>query len=305
MRTFQKINECIDIAKEGKFYSSQTPKKVYSLIYGENTLPENWEALFSLKNTDDEYDKLFIACRIRKIKHLYYEINLDETKKYKDYAKLIDLTNFETYEKKYDEYHKTYEILIEIKNLMKYIKANIFYLDRDGMHYRFVDAKKEYNKLNITNFDTTVDKETLLSHKQKFADLKKIMINSKKEYQAKIKAEKEREESNENYHYTAYNTDSGKSSSSSYSSNSDLKKKLVRLCQNCKNKCIACRTQIKGGNGVSKGFGLHEKCQTSSCYMCGSSSNTSERQSSYLCKSCYNSHKYDVAYCLDCHKSFK
>ena len=22
-------------------------------------------------------------------------------------------------------------------------------------------------------------------------------------------------------------------------------------------------------------------------------------------KSCYNSHKYDEAYCLDCHKSFK
>ena len=86
---------------------------------------------------------------------------------------IIDLTNFETYENKYDEYHKTYEILVEIKNLMKYIKTNIFYLDLEGMHYKYVDAKKEYNKLNITNFDTSVDKETLLSHKKKFEDIKK------------------------------------------------------------------------------------------------------------------------------------
>lgn len=283
LRTFQKINEIINIAKEGKFYSSQSPKKVYSIIYGENTLPENWEGLFSLKNTDDEIDKLFIACRIRKIKHLYYEMNIDETKDYKYYSKLIDLTNFETYENKYDEYHKTYEILVEIKNLMKYIKTNIFYLDLEGMHYKYVDAKKEYNKLNITNFDTSVDKETLLSHKKKFEDIKKIMIKSKKEYQKEKREKQEREESNEDYHYTSYNTDMGISSSSDHSSNSDLRKKLVRLCQNCKNKCIACRAQIKGGNGVSKGFGLHEKCQTSSCYICGSTSNTIERQSSYLC----------------------
>ena len=110
------------------------------------------------------------------------------------------------------------------------------------------------------------------------------------------------ERDEENYHYTSYNTDSGISNSSNYRSNSDLKKKLVRLCQNCKNKWITFKAQIKGGNGVSKGFGQHEKFQTSSCV---STSNASERQSSYLCKSCYNSHKYDVPYCLNCHKSFK
>ena len=305
LETFQKINDIINIAKEAKFYSSQSPQKVYSLIYGENTLPEKWEGLFSLKNTDEEYDKLYIASRIRKIKHLYYEMNMDKSKNYKYYSKLIDLTNYETYENKYDEYHKTYEILIEIQNLLSYIKKNIFYLDLEGMHHRYEEQRNEYNKLNITNFDTPVDQETLLSIKEKCAELKKIMIKSKKEYKA-WKETEEREESNEeNHHYTSYNTDSGISSSNNNSSNSDLKKKLVRLCQNCKNKCIACGTQIKGGNAVSKGFGLHEKCQTSSCYSCGSTSNTNERQSSYLCKPCYNSHKYDVAYCLNCHKSFK
>lgn len=302
LKTFQKINETITLAKEGKFYSSQSPKKVYSLIYGENTLPEKWEALFSLKNTNDEYDKLYIASRIRKIKHLYYEMNMDKTKKYSYYSKIITTINYETYENKYEEYHKTYKIVNEIQDLLSYIKKNIFYLDLEGMHYRYEDARKEFNNLNITNFDTPVDQETLLSIKQKCAELKKIMIKSKKEYLAKEEKEKSDEE---NYHYTSYNTDSGVSSSSNNSSSSDLKKKLVRLCQNCKNKCIACKDQIKGGNGVSKGFGLHEKCQTSSCYLCGSNSNTNERQSSYLCKPCYNSHKYDVAYCLDCHKSFK
>ena len=55
------------------------------------------------------------------------------------------------------------------------------------MHYRYEEARKEFNDLNIKNFDTPVDQETLLSIKEKCEEIKKIMIKSKKEYLAKKK----------------------------------------------------------------------------------------------------------------------
>lgn len=84
-----------------------------------------------------------------------------------------------------------------------------------------------------------------------------------------------------------------------------MKKAYLKLCQDCKNKCVGCYCKATGNVGASKGFGMHKKCQTSSCYICGKKSNVQERSNSYLCKSCYRSNKYDASKCRNCGKQFK
>ena len=117
------------------------------------------------------------------------------------------------------------------------------------------------------------------------------------EERERIRAEQRREQREREQANASNNS---KSNNTNSSSSNDMKKAYVKLCQNCKNLCIGCRSsQTK----YSKGFGWHKKCQGNNCYLCGKSAQ--ERGTSYLCKSCYDSHKYDVAKCLSCRGGFK
>ena len=130
----------------------------------------------------------------------------------------------------------------------------------------------------------------------------------RKEEERREREEERRERERERRERENRNYKSNYSSSSS-SSNSDFKKSYIKLCRYCKNKGVCCQRELKGAEiGAGKGFGLHNKCQIDSCFICGttkSSNDIKERQSSYLCKSCYNSQKLDSTKCLSCHKQFK
>ena len=134
-------------------------------------------------------------------------------------------------------------------------------------------------------------------------DQERIRKEEERREMERERRERERERENRNY-----NNNNNYSSSSS-SINSEMKKSYVKLCSHCKNNCVNCKCVIKGSEiRTGKAFGLHNKCQTDSCFICGTSrrsDDVKERQSSYLCKSCYNNNKLDSTKCISCKKQFK
>ena len=289
------INTIIDDAKEGRFYKKSKPGKIYEKT--EKFAVNKWEGLIELEKKSEYFhiNELLIATRIEMLKRQlpFYDKDLN----YDYYDKTITKDNYHIYQNKYEENKDKIKMLHQIKHDNDYIYKNSNFKSLD-----FYEKKlDEYEKLNL---DCNTDFYTIQKYENLFKEEKQKVINNIKEHKKK---EKEEEEERENYssYNSSPNYSSSNYSSSSSSRNDDMKKAYVKLCQNCKNSCVGCQTKIVGTPGVTRGFGLHKSCQSSSCYICGKSSNVQERNTSHLCKSCYHSNKFDVAKCLDCKKQFK
>lgn len=304
----KKVNTAIDNSKKGKFYNLK-PEKVYKKVFPSSTLilPEKWEELFKLNYEKFEIHLIYVSTEIEKLKYNYS--SFDKYRNYDYYDKIIDYDNYIQYKENYDKNVLNYNKLENIKTDIKYIENNSSHINA-----QYPDLKEEIEKFRNLKLNYEFELE-IIEYNNKFTKIKDeilLKIKEKKEKEKERRKERERErrrekELNENYNnYTNYNNYSSSNNFSSSYSNDDNKKVYLKLCQDCKNKCIGCRRKIEGGVGCSKGFGNHKKCQISSCLICGKSNSTvRERDSTYLCKPCYHSNKFDVSKCIDCHKSFK
>ena len=294
--TFAKIDKMIDLVEEAGF-SKKKPEEIYYKAYNETNCEVNkWEDLFKLKYNKEDIDKLFIATKVEYIKKRLSQY----LESYSYYDSRININNYESYEDKYYKIEDQRKILNRIRaNKNKVSNYSHFTLDDEN---KIFNLNKEYEKAHLT---AETDMKTLEEFDEKYKVFKKELIRIEREKKReeeeemeRIRAEQRREQ-RERERENASNNNS-KSNNTSSSSSNDMKKAYVKLCQYCKNLCIGCRSsQTK----YSKGFGYHKKCQGNNCYLCGKSAQ--ERVTSYLCKSCYDSHKYDVAKCLSCRGGFK
>ena len=299
---FLNVDEAINISKEYKFYDKSNPRKIYKNSFKEedNTLPQKWETLFEFKwNTE----KILKACKIERVKKMYNEFDKEHDWKYYNelinadnyYNYYLDFNNF-VYEYKEKERKKIIEAKIdELNKIVKYIRRNNHYVINQT-YYNWNNNITEYEK-EIEFSRANIGIKELEKYEELFKGYKQQIIKEKKK--------EEREEREERQYYNNNSSRNNYSSSSSSNNNNDLKKAYVILCDHCKNKCVYCHKELKGDIGKSTSYGLHKKCQTSSCYICGKTRDTKERQTSYLCKSCYGSRKADNTKCLDCQKTYR
>ena len=294
--TFAKIDKMIDLVEEAGF-SKKKPGEIYYKAYNETNCEANkWEDLFKLKYDKEDIDKLFIATKIEYIKKRLSQY----LESYSYYDSRINTENYESYEDKYYKIEDQRKILNRIRaNKNKVSNYSHFTLSDEN---KISDLNKEYEKAHLT---AETDMKILEEFDEKYKVFKKELLRIEREREREEEEERERiraeqrREQRERERANASNNNSRSNNTNSSSSN-DMKKAYVKLCQNCKNLCIGCRSsQTK----YSKGFGWHKKCQGNNCYLCGKSAQ--ERGTSYLCKSCYDSHKYDVAKCLSCRGGFK
>ena len=331
---FVEINDLIGKAKKEKLYK-QPLSKLVSDFKCEGSFPEKWDDLFL--NVYKDIYKLKHLIEANKVRELYK--NLDKT-----ILSEIKWWNYDKYKKNYDNSYsqRLKEIkkmirLIEEKGYLIYDSYDNYERDKIIQNYMFLrynydsDIDKDVLEEYENEFINMTDK---INQKISEKERKEREKREKEEREEEEKRRKEREEeenndeddsddnnsdSNDNNNYNSYNyyssskkysSSSSKNNSSSGSSNknicTDLKKKYLQVCSDCKNKCVGCRKKLKSGDGIPMGFGLHEKCFKSSCYFCGkNNSSVSERKTSYCCKSCRQSNKYDQTKCLACHKQFK
>ena len=299
---FEDIDRIVQYATWGGFNNRLSPRAVYKKAYSyERFKEDNWKDLINLGYTKDEYNNLFTAVYIEYIKCVIAEY--DKTRNYDYYDDLININNYQYYDKEKDRLFSIQILLQSSDSSIKYIEENSSYL-----------SSEEYSEVKPTIQDYREYKKIYLNvwKEEKLRYYRNIVVKFNNLIYNRIK-EKEKEENNDDEDEDEErprrnnNYSSSSSNYSSSSTNNDMKKAYVSLCQNCKNSCVGCQRKIKSTEiGASKAFGLHIKCKGSSCYICGKSNSTvKERNSSYLCKSCYRSNKYDLTKCLSCKKSFK
>ena len=314
LEEFKKINEILVIKND--FNSISTPMTIYKKSYKidcDLSFPKSWYDLSNLNWTTSKIDELLLATKIEYIKNYLAKFQLDTYLNYDFYDSIIGVNTYSFYKEEFDKYFEKYKRLEKTKNnaydILDYIDEFYSGDDKEDIKYTakfFIERAKD---MNVKSDFVYVNK-----YEEQFERVNKQIQKKKKakreEEYRKMKERERREEErerrnmeNRNYNNRSYN------SSSSSSNNSDLKKSYIKLCRYCKNSCVSCKKEIKGSEiRTGKAFGLHNKCQINSCYICGTSKkgdDVMERQSSYLCKSCYNSSKLDWTKCLSCHKQFK
>lgn len=312
---FKKIDEILIMGHEVYNIRNSTPMEIYKKSYvidGDISFPKKWTNLFKLNWTTNKLNELYIATKIEKLKYYLSEFKLESYLDYKYYDSNIRVDNYKYYEEEFNKYFENYKRLRKMEENVSYISSYIdeFYSGNDKKtikdHIEYLKEKNLNAKSDLDRFDIyerefeRVNSQIVKKRDEYWEEKKRIWREEEREREEEERRERrQRERERENGNYSSnYN-------SSSSSNNSDLKKSYVKLCRYCKNKCLYCKSDNKG---TSKAFGLHNKCQTDSCFICGTSKRSDdimERQSSYLCKSCYNSHKLDFTKCLSCQKGFK
>ena len=312
---FKKIDEILIMGHEVYNIRNSTPMEIYKKSYvidGDISFPKKWTNLFKLNWTTNKLNELYIATKIEKLKYYLSEFKLESYLDYKYYDSNIRVDNYKYYEEEFNKYFENYKRLRKMEENVSYISSYIdeFYSGNDKKtikdHIEYLKEKNLNAKSDLDRFDIyeqefeRVNSQIVKKRDEYWEEKKRIWREEEREREEEERRERrQRERERENGNYSSnYN-------SSSSSNNSDFKKSYVKLCRYCKNKCLYCKSDNKGS---SKAFGLHNKCQTDSCFICGTSKRSDdimERQSSYLCKSCYNSHKLDFTKCLSCQKGFK
>lgn len=286
----EKNNTIIENAKKGNFYKSLSPYDTFEKVFP--TVPighfndKTWEKIYL-----EEYyiDEMLLASEIVLLRRFFHRKFSEKGNSFYWFQK-ITINNYKEYKEEMEMYEKNEKKLENVQKNLNYIEGKSSYLKSD--------EKKEIEEFKKLNVKFSSSSETIEKYENIFKSIKERIKDEIKEEKRQDRAEK--------YSSNISNYSSNYSSYSYRGTNDNGNKKIyVKLCQDCKNKCVSCRSKISGGPGASKGLGLHSKCQTSSCYLCGKSNSTvHERNTSYLCKSCYKSNKFDVSKCLDCHKSF-
>ena len=317
LNNIKKVDEIL-IMYSDKYinFSNLTPMQIYEKSFKyhcEVTLPKKWYDLFKLDWTTNIIDELYIATKIEFLKRYLSLFKLEKyarTLDYNWYDGVIKVYNYKEYDIEYNKYVDKFK---RLDNIIKNANYILYYTDKfcSGNDKNSLREKakliiEKSEKMNVESDFYYVD-----VYEDEFERESKEMRKEEEKYiekQRKKMEEEERERREFKNTHSNYNYRSNYSSSS-FSNNLDLKKSYIKLCRYCKNKCVYCNREIKGSEiRTSKAFGLHNKCQINSCYICGSSKSgddIKERQSSYLCKPCYNNQKLDSAKCLSCHKQFK
>ena len=286
-KTKEKMEKCNTIMEmKNKRFDNWTPYQVFREVYEYGHLGENWEDIYFEPKTF-YLDELLVAMEIIDLRN-YFNRKFSDGKSLNDWTEKITLNNYEEYKKEKEIYDSNEEKLNQANKIFESIRYKFYYQNEDDV--------KIITEFANAHLKISSKPETIEYYLKELKKAKKRILRAKKDHE---KSEDEEERSN--YSKNSYSS----SSKSNYSSNNNGNKKVyLKLCQNCKNKCISCGSNTSGSAGASKGFGVHSNCQSSGCFLCGKSNSTvQERGSSYLCKSCYNSHKFDVSKCCDCHKS--
>ena len=289
-------NKLIDIifdkAKEGNLIKKSNPREIISKInnFVNIYIPYEWEELREYNGEIYALEMLLKAIEIEILKNKYSET--DKKKNYDYYDELIGEDNYEKYKVYYNEFKIKCDFLGNVNKIISYIEKNDSYISDDD-----VKDVKDFKNLTFDCLSEDLSISTILDYEKKFTKIKE-----KIEYQKNKNRKKNSYNNYNSYNNSSYN--SGSSNNSGSSKKDDRKKYNLNICQNCKNTCIGCSNKLKGGEGIGKGFHIHKNCQTSSCYFCGKTSNVKERETVYLCKSCYHSNKFDVSLCIECHQSF-
>lgn len=290
------IEVIFDKAKEGNLIEKSNPRELTSKInsFANIYFPYEWENLREYNLENYILEILLRAIEIEILKNKYSKT--DKKRNYDYYDELIGEENYNKYKTYYNEFQMKNKFLDDVNKTIGYIEKNDSYISDDDV----VKDIKEFKNLTFDCLSEDLKISTILDYNKKFEKIKE-----------KIEKEKDKNRKNKNYNnYNSYNNssyNSGSSNNSGSSKNDDRKKCYLNICQNCKNTCIGCRKKLKGGEGIGKGFKIHQKCQTSSsssCYFCDKTRDVKERETVYLCKPCYNSHKFDSSVCVECHKSF-
>ena len=200
-RKLKKINKIIDNLKISNLYNL-TPLELLSKLVPENEfkniqpikiLPNKWEDLFKLDISDETLNRLYISSKIQKVLKNYsdwkgesyqkwenkinednYKIYKKELKNYFNNHKNEILEKFEFMNLSEQElednfwfFHKNYEKLIKINNIINNIKfSNFYYLSPQQVlakivpenELKYIDSNEDIDDLN-TNFSIFFDCE--------------------------------------------------------------------------------------------------------------------------------------------------
>lgn len=313
LKEIKKIDEILIMAFNVEDIKYKTPLTIYKKNYEVDcnlSFPKDWNDLFKLEWSTFKLNELYISTKIERIKYYLSKYKLESYLDYSFYDKSINPKNCCVYEEDFEKYFDNYKRLKKLRDKIDFIECYIdeFYSGNDKK-----TVKDDIEYLKGKDLNAKTDLNSFKIYEDKFERIYNQIKTKKDEYlkeKKRIRKEEERRErERENRNYSS-NCKSNYSSSSSSSTNLDLKKSYVKLCRYCKNNCVCCKRVIKGGElHTGKAFGLHNKCQIDSCFICGTSKRSDdirERQTSYLCKSCYNSLKQlDWTKCISCHKIFK
>ena len=292
--SFVKIDQMIDMAKEAGFFNTK-PEVIYKKAYGhEKCEADDWKALFKLKHSKEDIDDLFIAVKVEYLKRRLGEYQ----ESYNYYSTLIEPSNYEYYEKQWDNIQEVRKILDRISNNKQKVNTDKYHYFQSYQIDNINKLNEEYSKANL---NAKSDMATIEKFDKEYREWKEIKLR-------KVREEKEEEE--ERRREEAAERRAMKESAER-SRNNELKKVYVKLCTSCycDSKCLGCGVKLSGAHNISNkgsylGYALHAKCQTSTCFVCRKK-NGEERSSTHLCKSCYQSGKYNVYKCIWCGGDFK
>ena len=292
--SFVKIDQMIDMAKEAGFFNTK-PEVIYKKAYGhEKCEADDWKALFKLKHSKEDIDDLFIAVKVEYLKRRLGEYQ----ESYNYYSTLIEPSNYEYYEKQWDNIQEVRKILDRISNNKQKVNTDKYHYFQSYQIDNINKLNEEYSKANL---NAKSDMATIEKFDKEYREWKEIKLRKVREEEEE-EEERRREEAAERR---------AMKESAERSRNNELKKVYVKLCTSCycDSKCLGCGVKLSGAHNISNkgsylGYALHAKCQTSTCFVCRKK-NGEERSSTHLCKSCYQSGKYNVYKCIWCGGDFK
>ena len=251
-----KINEIIHNSVKGKFKQVK-PEVIYKRTFPSymDRLPDTWKDLINSNLEFYLIERIYVSTEVEVLKKLYSKA--DETRDYGYYNKKIDSENYLEYKNNYEENCKKIEKYEAVLKAAELIKNN--YRRISNEYPNILNEIKDFKKEDFTS-------EYLTAYEKKFIRIKneiQVELNKEEEErkrkarERKLERERERrerererrereEEDDDDEEKPSYNKNYSSSSnyrsnySSSSSSNNDMKKAYLKLCQDCKNKCVGC-----------------------------------------------------------------
>ena len=127
---FEEIDKILRYVDLGAFNNRLSPRAVYKKAYSyERFKEDNWKDLNNLGYTEDDYNNLFTAVFIEYIKCELAKY--DKTRSYDYYDDLININNYQYYDKEKDRLFSIQILLQSSDSSIKYIEENSSYLSSE------------------------------------------------------------------------------------------------------------------------------------------------------------------------------
>ena len=181
---------------------------------------------------------------------------------YNYYSTLIEPSNYEYYEKQWDNIQEVRKILDRISNNKQKVNTDKYHYFQSYQIDNINKLNEEYSKANL---NAKSDMATIEKFDKEYREWKQIKLRKVREEEEE-EEERRREEAAERR---------AMKESAERSRNNELKKVYVKLCTSCycESKCLGCGVKLSGAHNISNkgsylGYALHAKCQTSTCFVC-------------------------------------